>query len=279
MIVTSACSIHRFRTAIGAVGCFLFFYAAATAQVSTATITGTVRDPSGAVVGGAALDLRNIDTGVERLSVITSSGTYLIPNVAPGRYTLTVRKEGFATQTIETFSLQVNQTATVDVELSIGSVGETITVAAVGAEVQASSAELGAVIQEKQVVDLPLNGRNFTQLLTLTPGASPVSVGQNRSGGQATTVGEVTYPAINGQSNRSNLFLTDGVNNLGAFMGTYGVPPIVDAIQEFKVQSHNDQAEFGMATGGIVNVVTKSGTNEFHGTAWEFLRNDALAGC
>ena len=170
----------------------------------------------------------------------------------------------------------MNQKATFDITLEVGAVSESITVEAVGTEVQASTAELGSVMQRKQVLDLPLNGRNFTQLLTLTPGASPISVGQNRGGGQAVHVGATVYPSVNGQSNRSNTFMTDGTNNTGVFMSTHAVPPIIDSIQEFKVQSHNDQAEFGGATGATVNVVSKSGTNDFHGSAWEFPRNDAL---
>jgi Histidine kinase-, DNA gyrase B-, and HSP90-like ATPase len=128
------------------------------------------------------------------------------------------------------------------------------------------------------VNDLPLNGRNFTQLLTLTPGVGPVSVAQNPAGGSGwggLAVGTFTFPAVNGQRNRSNMFLLDGVNDL-AFLGNYKYAPIIDDIQEFKVQSHNDLAEFGAVAGGIINVVTKSGTNAFHGSAWEFLRNEQM---
>src|SRR5439155_1505914 len=115
-------------------------------------------------------------------------------------------------------------------------------VEAVGAEVQSSTAELGAAVTRQQVTDLPLNGRNFTQLLALTPGVAPVSVSQNSGGfGATTTAGAAfVFPAINGQNNRSNFFMLDGVNNQGAFTSTYAVPPVIDGIQEFKVQSHND---------------------------------------
>jgi outer membrane receptor for ferrienterochelin and colicin len=129
------------------------------------------------------------------------------------------------------------------------------------------------------VNDLPLDGRNFTQLLTLTPGVSPISVAQNAAGGSGwggLAVGTFTFPAVDGQRNRSNMFLLDGVNDLASFLGNYNYAPIVDDIQEFKVQSHNDLAEFGAVAGGIINVVTKSGTNVFHGSAWEFLRNEQL---
>ena len=132
--------------------------------------------------------------------------------------------------------------------------------------IESSTAELGTVINEQEVKDLPLNGRNFTQLLTLTPGASPMSVAQNSGGGggfAGNAVGSFSFPAMNGQRNRSNMFLMDGVVDLGSFIGNYNVQPIVDTVQEFKVQTHNDLAEFGQAPGGIVNVATKSGTNSY----------------
>ena len=246
------------------------------AQVSTATINGTVRDATGAVVPESDLVLQSVETGIERRSVSNSVGVYTFVSITPGIYVLSATKEGFRTSSLQPFTLAVNQTATFDFALEIGAVAETVTVEAVGAEVQSSTAELGSVMAENQVVDLPLNGRNFTQLLTLTPGASPISTAQNRGGFGSSAIGEFAYPAMNGQSNRSNFFLTDGVINHGSAVSTYATPPIIDAIQEFKVQTHNDQAEFGQGTGGIVNVVTKSGTNQLHGTLWEFMRNDNL---
>ena len=253
-----------------------FLPAAVKAQTSTATLNGTVRDPSGAVVPAATVTLTNIDTGVQRVTETTGTGNYAILNIPVGRYTVEVTKGGFATTKEEELTLSVNQTATRDFNLSLGAATETVTVQAVGAEIETSTAELGTVISELEVTNLPLNGRNFTQLLSLTPGVSPISVAQNRGGFGANPVGTFTFPAINGQQNRSNMFTLDGVNNQGSFVNTYSVPPIIDAIQEFKVQTHNDGAEFGQVTGGIVNIVTKSGTNEFHGSAWEFLRNDVL---
>ena len=160
--------------------------------------------------------------------------------------------------------------------MELSTVQQTVTVEATGAEVQGSTAELGAVVASRQVVELPLNGRNFTQLVTLTPGASPVNTSQNSGGWLTGAVGQFTFPAINGQSNRSNYFLLDGITNYSSILSTYALAPIIDAVQEFKVQSHNDQAEFGQVVGGVVNVVSKSGTNDVHGTLWEFLKNDAF---
>lgn len=250
--------------------------ALAHAQLSNANVNGVVRDSAGATAPGATIRLQNVQTGVERISESNDTGNYVFLNVPPGEYVIEAQKAGFRQIRTGRFVLEVNRTATFDLTLEVGQVDQTVTVEASAVELQASTAELGTVVETRQVVDLPLNGRNFTQLLTLSPGASPISVGQNAGGGQATAVGQVTYPSINGQSNRSNLFMLDGLTNIGAFMSTYAVPPIVDAVQEFKVQSHNDQAEFGMATGGAINVVTKSGTNRFHAAAWEFLRNDAF---
>lgn len=248
------------------------------AQSSTASINGTVKDASGSIIPAAEVLLTNTQTSVERKAATNDVGVYVFLNIIPGDYRLQATKAGFKTSKQAAFTLTVNQTATFDMTLEIGEISQEVTVEAVGAELQASTAELGAVVAKQQVVDLPLNGRNFTQLLSLTPGVAPVSVSQNSGGfGASVTSGAaIQFPSINGQNNRSNFFLLDGINNQGSFTSTYAIPPIIDTIQEFKVQSHNDQAEFGGALGGIINVVTKSGTNEIHGSAWEFLRNNAL---
>lgn len=247
------------------------------AQASSANVNGTLRDSSGSVIPGATLTLRNVNTAVEARSESNQSGIYAFLNIIPGQYTLEVSKAGFRTNRLSQFNLAVNQTATLDVVMEIGSVDQSINVEAIGAEVQASTAEVGAVVSRQQVVDLPLNGRNFTQLLALTPGVAPVSVSQNAGGGFAHPgIGAFIFPAINGQTNRSNFWTLDGITNQGLMLSTPAVSPIVDAIAEFKVQSHNDQAEFGGVLGGVVNVATQNGTNQLHGSAWEYVRNDAF---
>jgi hypothetical protein len=153
-------------------------------------------------------------------------------------------------------------------------VAETVTVEAMGVEVQSSTAELGQVVEEKQVVDLPLNGRNFTQMMMLQPGVVTVNPPGSQSLSYTGGIGEATNPSVNGQNNRTNVYMLDGVANFETFGNAWAVPPIIDAIQEFKLQSHNDSAEFGMGSGGTVNVVTKSGTNEIHGTGFYFGKND-----
>jgi hypothetical protein len=253
------------------------------AQLSTASLNGVVRDPSGAVLPGASVVVRNVETGVQRTTVANNAGNYVFLDLNPGRYTLQVKAGGFSEKNISEFVLGVNQTATIDIALNVGSENQAITVEASAEQLQVSNADLGTVIGTRQVNDLPLNGRNFTQLLSLTPGVAPISVAQNAMGGRPGGFGapisvgsSFTFPAINGQTNRSNFFLMDGLNNFGSFQSTYAVPPIIDAIQEFKVVSHTDSAEFGGVLGGVVNVVTKSGSNDLHGSAWEYVRNNAF---
>src|SRR5712664_3747856 len=255
----------------------------ANAQLSAGSVTGTVRDASGSVVADASVMLRNLDTTIEHKTVSNDAGNYVFLNLGPGKYALEATAPGFATKRVAEFILAVNQTASIDVSLQVGAQSEVVIISAETEQLDVSTADLGTVIATKQVNDLPLNGRNFTQLLSLTPGVAPVSVAQNSMGGRAggfgapISVGSAfIFPAVNGQTNRSNFFLTDGLNNFGSFQSTYSVPPIVDAIQEFKVVSHADSAQFGSVLGGVINVVTKSGTNEYHGTVWEYVRNTAF---
>jgi Carboxypeptidase regulatory-like domain/TonB dependent receptor len=242
---------------------------------ATATLNGVVRDSSAAVIPQATVTLQNTDTRTERESLTNDSGLYVFVSVQPGEYVLKVTKEGFTTAT-QGLHVLVNQASTLDFILKVGSTQQSVTVEASAVNLETGNATLGSVIESKQVKDLPLNGRNFTQLLALTPGVSPVSVAQNSGGAQAAPLGSFVFPSVSGQSNRSNYFLLDGIDNTDQVFTTYAVAPILDDIQEFKVQSHSDEAQFGGVLGGIVNVVTKSGTNNFHGTAWEFFRNTVL---
>src|SRR6202795_2613198 len=266
---------HRVALLFVALVLILAIPHSASAQ-ATATLNGVVRDPSGAVIPQATVTLHNIDTSTERESLTNDSGFFVFPSVAPGVYSLSVNKTGFALATQQNLTLLVNQDITQDFILRIGSNEQSVTVEASAVNLETGNATLGTVIESKQVTDLPLNGRNFTQLLALTPGVSPVSVAQNAGGAQAAPIGSFVFPAVSGQSNRSNYFLLDGIDDTDQVFTTYAVAPILDDIQEFKVQSHSDEAQFGGVLGGIVNVVTKSGTNNFHGTAWEFFRNTAL---
>ncbi len=274
---------HRFAALplvmLMSLGVWLLFPAKASAQLANAAINGTVQDNSGAVIPGAKVVLHNIAQNVDRSLTTNEAGYYVILDIAPGNYNLAASKEGFTTAQQSNITLVVNQTATFNFTLSPGSVLQTVNVQAKAVTLQLSSAELGVAIVKTEVNDLPLNGRNFTQLLDLTPGVSTIDVSQNSSGQGgiwSTPIGTFAYPAVNGQTNRSDLFYVDGINDQGSFGSTYVVAPVVDDIQEFKVQSHNDDPSYGGALGGIVNAVTKSGTNAFHGSAWEFLRNTDL---
>lgn len=250
------------------------------AQVSTASVNGVIRDQAGAVIPGATILLHSVETSVEHSSVSNNAGEYVILNLTPGRYTIQTNAKGFTPEKSDEFVLAVNQIATFDFSLKVGSETQVVAVNATAAQLDVTSATLGTVIETKQVNDLPLDGRNFTALLSLTPGVVPIMVGQNagmQNGGgfgAAVAIGsDYTFPAINGQTGRSNFFLMDGLFNYGTIESTYAVAPIIDAIQEMKVVSHTDDAEFGGVLGGVVNVVTKSGTNEIHGSAWEYVRN------
>jgi hypothetical protein len=255
----------------------------AQAQVSTASVNGVVRDPKGAVIPGATVTLTSVETTVEHPTVSNGSGEYVIPSVTPGRYILSATAAGFTPQKTAEFVLTVGQVAAFDFTLTVGTDTQVVTVDASATQLDSSGASLGTVIETKQVNELPLDGRNFTSLLALTPGVVPIMVGQSggMSGsggfGAAVAIGsDYSFPAINGQTNRSNFFLLDGLYNYSAIESTYAVAPIIDAIQEFKIVSHTDSAEFGGVLGGVVNTVTKSGTNDIHGSAWEYIRNKAF---
>ena len=248
---------------------------------ASGTINGTVHDSSGAVIPETTVVLHNRGTNLDRTTMTNSVGFYVLPDVQPGEYDLTVRKDGFKTSQRSEVPLDVNQTSTIDFTLDPGTVTQTLSVQATAVALETSTSELGVAIVRQEVNNLPLNGRNFTQLLDLTPGVSTINVSQNGSlgGVWSNPVGAFSYPSINGQTNRSDFFLLDGVNNQGSFGSTYAVAPILDDIQEFKVQSHNDDASFGGSLGGVINVVTKSGTAQYHGSGWEFYRgagSDAL---
>lgn len=244
---------------------------------TTAEITGRVADSSGAVIAGATITIRNVEKRTDRTVQSNDQGYYSLPSLDTGNYEVSVGFAGFRSVTRSGVKLDVNQSLRLDFTLQLGEVSDRIEVTGEVALLEANTAQLGTVVSEDKISELPLNARNFTQLLTLTPGASPVSIGQNRNGGQTTPrVGVLVFPAINGQTNRSNSFTLDGVYNNGHFTGTYVVAPNVDSLNQFKVQSHSDQAEFGGVTGGVINIATKSGGNQFHGSLYEFIRNDKL---
>ncbi len=252
------------------------------AQTPTATVTGTVVDPSGASVPDAKVSVINRETNVVSQKSTNADGTFTIVNLLPGNYTVTVEKTGFKKVALPVFKLDVNQTLTEKISMQLGSSTETVEVSANSVEVmiQRSSSELGTTIDEEEMHELPLNGRNFTELLITQPGVNPVNTAQggngigSADGGNIGIPNAVVYrPSVNGAGNRSNAFYMDGIINTDDRGGGWSIQPIADTIQEFKVQSHNNDAQYGNVLGSVVNIATKSGTNHFHGSAWDFARN------
>jgi Carboxypeptidase regulatory-like domain len=269
-------------SAIAAAGLLAISSQTVWGQTTTGQITGTVEDATGAALPGAAVQAINTGTQVSRRVQTGASGGYVLPLLPPGNYQVLITKPGFQSLTENAVKLDVNQSLSINPKLTVGGTSETVQVQADSELLEATTSNLGTVIGERPVKDLPLNGRNFTQLLTLTPGATPISTSQGANQGtdDGSTVAipgsSFANPSINGQQNRETLYLLDGVVNTDFRTTTYTVLPIIDGVSEFKVQSHNDDPAFGSVLGGVVNLITKSGTNQLHGSVWEFIRNNAF---
>ena len=255
----------------------------AAAQTGVGDINGTIVDRSAGAVPNATVHLTNLDTLIVDQASSNNSGFFVFHNVRPGSYSLSVEAQGFKKAEVSSIELTVNQSLTQNITLDVGSVNESIAVTAEAPLLQQSSSELGSVVYEQVIKELPLNGRNFTQLIILTPGANPISTAQGSTGVGFQDAGITGIPGTNffkpslhGQQNRSVLYYLDGITNTDYRGSIYGVLPIIDAMSEFKVESHDSTAEYGGVVGGIVDIVSKSGTNQFHGSAWEFLRNNAF---
>src|SRR5579871_6054489 len=245
------------------------------AQTTNGLITGVVADSTGAVVGGAQVSVVNRDTGVERTAVSDASGLYVVPQLAPGVYTLTVMKEGFASVKHNDIQLLVNQSVTIDVKFVVASITQTVEVNTAPPMLNTTSSTLSEVIGHEETVDLPLNGREFTQLALLTPGAVPQEGGQQSGFTVALGAGGIS-PSMSGQRADQNNFTMDGVLNNSIYTNVWTISPPPDAIEEFNVQTHITDAQFAISSGANINLVTRSGTNQFHGDLWEFFRNDVL---
>jgi hypothetical protein len=262
----------RGLTAFALVWCL---HTSAAAQTVNGAFHGTVTDASGAVIPGATVEVRNLATGTVRQATTNSVGFYTITQLPPGNYSFSVSKSGFTTARAEKVELLVNQDLEANYTLSVGQVTQEVEVTAAPPALQTASATISQVIGSKEVVELPLNGRQFTQLVLLTPGAAPKETGQQGFFVIPIGGGGIS-PSVNGQRGQQNNFTLDGVLNNAIFDNTWAISPPPDAIQEFNVQSQMTDAQFSISSGANVNVVTKSGSNEFHGTLWEFIRNDKL---
>ena len=239
------------------------------AHAQQATVAGRVTDPSGAALPGATMTLTNDETGIKTLVTSNAQGLYAIPLVPPGNYTLTVELSGFRPATRTGITLGVQQVARLDFALELGGLAESVDVGAPLAESQTSS--LGHVIDNKRIVELPLNGRNPLELSRLTPGVTLLATSF-----LDTRNFNLTSVSINGGQGGLNAVLIDGGSATLPERNEYAVAPNVDAVQEFRVQTNSLAAEFGMTGGGVINLVTKSGTNRFRGSLFEFLRDDAF---
>src|SRR6185312_1675977 len=251
----------------------LLMVSAAVAQESTGTISGAATDPSGAVVPQAEITVTNVQTGVERNVRSNSGGLFVLTNLAVGNYTLTAKATGFRNFEATQIRLDVNDRLVIPVHFEIGGTNETVSVNASGAQLQTESADLSDLIGARQTQALPLNGRVFSQLVMLVPGV----VSENGTIGNGVGINSDTTVSINGGQSNSNLWLLDGQNNMDIGSNAQNVvTPPLDALEEFNVLRSNYSAEFGGGTGGVVNVVTKQGTQQFHGTVYEYFRNDKL---
>jgi hypothetical protein len=246
------------------------------AQMDTGTIGGTVSDATGAVIPGASVKVTNTLTGISFETTTNDVGRYIAPALRVGPYAVNVEARGFKKAVVTGLTLQVNQTMVADVTMEVGQVSQVTEVTATPPLLQEQSVVLGDVITEKQVKDLPLNGRNFVQLLTLTPGVTPGASSSPQTQPILTSARGTTAVQINGQNDLSTNYLLDGIDNNETTIGGIIIFPPVDAIQEFKVQTAASSSDFGRNGGGQVNVTLKSGANELHGNAFEFLRNSAL---
>jgi len=231
-----------------------------------AGLVGTVTDPSGAVVAGATIAVQNVETNVQRRATTDEAGRYSISPLAIGRYTLTAEAPGFRTVTVSDIYLTIGQKGVADVAMQIGEINEKVNVVDTSPLLQADQASTGQSVENKKIVDLPLNGRDFVQLVALTPGATTAGT---------TYETQSSNVLINGQRSTKTTSTIDGVMNVDQLFQGFPISPSVDAIEEFRVQSGNFSADQGMGPSNV-SVRLKSGTNSFHGTAYEFLRNNDM---
>src|SRR5262245_39533990 len=240
----------------------------AEAQQFNGTLRGVVQDSTGAVLPGAEVVVTDVGTNDTRSATTDSRGSWVLPNLKPGTYRVVVSMNGFKTSALDNVKLDVQGIRDVETQLEIGAAAETVTVSSQAAAVEVTSSTISQTIENKRMVDLPLNGRNPFALAGLAPGVAPTS----NNGGSS--------PSISGGRNATSEVAIDGVSNVNAENNVsildLNYTPSVDAVQEFSVQTNSVSAEFGRLGGGVINLVTKNGTNTVHWTAFEFHRNSRL---
>lgn len=235
-------------------------------------ISGTVADPTGAAIPGATVVATRLATGDKTTVTSNGEGEYVFPSLPPANYSISVTASGFANFQQQNVILQADQAVTVHITLKVGSGGETVNVDAAPPQVDLSTGTLAQVIDEKRVTDLPLNGRNAAALTTLVPGVV-VAPSTNIDQGQTKTFPVVAAVTINGTRANQVNYMLDGGNNVDEYTNVNAPFPMPDAVQEFSVQTSNYNAEYGQNAGGVVNIITRSGGNNFHGSGFEFVRN------
>lgn len=265
-------TIRSFWAGFSVVALFLAMATVGFAQTYTATVTGVVTDQQGAAVANAKVTAANQGTRLNYTATTSETGVYTIPFLPVGVYVITIEANGFKKLVSNEVKLEVNQIARINLTLQVGGVTDTVNVTDVAPVLQTENVTVGGVITGNTVTSLPLNGRNFQQLTLLVPGAVTTNPGAFTSAGQGGSAS--ARPYVNGNREQGNAFLLDGVSVDETIDNRIGYRPSVDALAEFRVETSNSSAEFGNVTGATVNATLKSGTNEFHGNVFEFLRND-----
>jgi hypothetical protein len=267
----------KFRFALRILLSAMLFAALLSSQTATSTLVGTIFDASRGVVPNATVRITNTQTGLTRQAASDSLGNYSFPALQPGTYTVETEAQGFRRERVSEFAVQVNQTARVDFSLQPGAVTESVEVSSSTPLLNTDTATVSQVIENKRIVELPLNKRQFLDLALLTPGVTAGNGGpQSGSSTLFARPSANSSVSVNGQRSQNNNFLLDGVQNTDGDVNAFVVTPSIDAVQEFRVETSNYSAEFGRSSGAQINVVSKSGTNQYHGSVYEFLRNSAL---
>jgi hypothetical protein len=259
-----------------ALACLFLFAFGAVAQEITGRLVGTVTDPSAAGVPNADVSATNQNTGIVTKTKTDVQGNFVFPTLPAGVYTVRIEASGFRAAVVSNSQITVAGTARVDVTLQVGSVSEAVEVKAESPLVQSASSDIGQAIEKQQVQDLPLNGRIFSQLVNLVPGAVPAGNSDAPESASGAGARSQIQSQVNGVNWSGTTYTLDGVSNSEPLNAFINIAPPIEAIEEFNVQTSNPRAEFGTFGGAVVNVTLRSGTNEFHGSLFEYLRNQAM---
>lgn len=274
-----------FRSTVLIIGTLIFFVCSANAQLATASLSGHVTDPSGAIVVGANVTLLNTSTNVSNQSASNNAGVYTFPTLPPGPYRLTISAPGFRDNVTQNLVLYVGDRIAQNVSLKVGSATQTVTVTAASQQINTQDASVGTVVSRQIVANMPLNGRSFQGLITLAPGVATVGASSNSPGqfvvnGQRT---DTSYFTVDGVSANVGSPVSGSINTAGtgstptgSATGGFNTMVSLDALQEFRISTSSFAPEFGRTPGGQVSLVTRSGTNQFHGDAFEYFRNTVL---